>query len=142
MDPFTAFSLAGTIVQFVDFGGKIVITALKIYRSPSDTTQDGLDAKKVADSMSTLKSKIESGLSRSSTTTDKHLLDLGGQCFDIANDIIEVFRSPNMSQIPSARRAIKQALRLAWKKEDIETLKERLASFREQLEFHILVDLR
>lgn len=142
MDPFTAISLAGNIVQFVDFGGKIVITALKIYRSSSGTTEDGLDAEKVADSMSTLKSKIESGLSRSLTTTDKQLLDLGGQCVEIADAIVKVFRSPDMSQTPSARRAIKQALRLAWKKEDIEKLKERLASFKEQLESHILVDLR
>jgi hypothetical protein len=34
MDPLTVISLVGNIVQFVDFGGKLLSNAIELYRSP------------------------------------------------------------------------------------------------------------
>ncbi|KAI8623606.1 hypothetical protein F5Y19DRAFT_492432 [Xylariaceae sp. FL1651] len=39
MDPFTALSLAGTIVQFIDFGIKLTVNGSEIYHSVSGQTQ-------------------------------------------------------------------------------------------------------
>lgn len=35
MDPLTALSLAGTIVQFVDFGSKLLVECHQLYKSKS-----------------------------------------------------------------------------------------------------------
>lgn len=93
LDPITAVALAGNIVQFVDLSSKIVLTALKIYKSPSGTTDDGLDATLVADRIFTLKSKIESNLARPLTREDEQLLALGKHCVDTADEIVTLFRS-------------------------------------------------
>jgi hypothetical protein len=37
MDPLSALSLAGNIVQFVDFGLKLLSGAVELYKSPSGT---------------------------------------------------------------------------------------------------------
>lgn len=43
LDPFTALSLAGNIVQFVDFSSKLVNEASEIYRSGSTKANDELE---------------------------------------------------------------------------------------------------
>jgi hypothetical protein len=143
LDPCTAIALAGNIVQFVDLSSKIVLTALKIYKSPSGTTEDGFDANLVADNIFTLKSKIESNLAQPLTSEDEQLLALGKRCVDTADEIVTLFRSKLVHlKSPGFLIATKEALRLAWKKEDIEKLQSKLASFRQELALHILVDLR
>lgn len=143
LDPVTAIGLAGNIVQFVDFSGKIVLTALKIYRSPAGTTQDGFDAKLVADNIASLKNRIEFDLVRPLTASEDQILELGKQCVETAEELAALFRTRFGRQIkPGILIATKEALRLGWKKEEIENMKKRLASFREQLTLHILVDLR
>jgi hypothetical protein len=143
LDPVTAIGLAGNIVQSVDFSGKIVLTTLKIYRSPSGRTQDGFDAKLVADNIASLKNRIESDLLRPLTTSRDQILELGKQCVEVADELAALFCTRFGRHIkPGILIATKEALRLVWKKEEIENMKRRLASFLEQLTLHILVDLR
>jgi hypothetical protein len=40
LDPFTAFGLAGNIVQFVDYRSKLICSTHKIYKSSTGSSKD------------------------------------------------------------------------------------------------------
>lgn len=47
MDPLTATSLAGTIIQFIDLGAKIASSTHQIYKSAQGATVSNPDLKKI-----------------------------------------------------------------------------------------------
>lgn len=129
-------------MQFIDLSSKIVLTALKIYKSPSGTTQDGFDVKAEADRISTLKCRIESDLSRPFTSQDAQLSALEKQCVETADEVVTLFRSTIIrNRSMGFMIATKEALRLFWR-DDIEKLLGKLALFRQRPALHVLVDLQ
>jgi hypothetical protein len=64
LDPFTALSLAGNILQFVDLGRSVLVKTLEIYRSGSTEASRQLEI--VTKDLTALTSEIDKGASQCS----------------------------------------------------------------------------
>jgi hypothetical protein len=60
LDPFTALNIAAAVVQFVDFGSKILSDSYAIYKSSS--TSEHEDIKSITTDLATLTDRIRHGL--------------------------------------------------------------------------------
>ncbi|RSL68620.1 hypothetical protein CEP54_002727 [Fusarium duplospermum] len=59
MDPVTAFSLAGTILQFLDFGTRFAFVAHRLYRSGADAAVEYSDVTDMNNSLSVILPKLQ-----------------------------------------------------------------------------------
>jgi hypothetical protein len=58
MDPLTALSTAGTIIQFVDFGIKVLVTGNSLYHSTTGAIPENVELEWVTRDLMSLTSKL------------------------------------------------------------------------------------
>ena len=68
LDPFTALSLAGNIIQFVDLGRSVLVKSLEIYRSGSTEASRQLEI--VTKDLTALTSEIDKEASQCSISDE------------------------------------------------------------------------
>jgi hypothetical protein len=147
MDPLTALSVAGCIVQFVDFAWKVVSKGNKIYRSNDGSTAENSDLEVVTTDLILLQAKIKRTAparddADESTTQDTGLEKLVTASKELAETLL---RRLNMAKAQGRYRrwkSLRQALKSVCTKDEIDTMAKRLGAFREELQTHILVSLR
>jgi hypothetical protein len=88
MDPVAAFSLAGTILQFVDSGTKFVTLAWRLYRSESDDANDHGDLLKITENLDAILPKLKS--TESDGDTEKSVSQLALDCGKTAARLLAI----------------------------------------------------
>lgn len=141
VDPLTAIGLAGNIVQFIDFGTKIVSKAHDIHTSATGATRDVSDLNHVTEELRRTSQVLRNGLA-SVGGDDSNLEILCRACIETAQKLIVVLRELTANESPSKWKSVRQALKSVWKKEEIESMRQSLAGYRAQLTLHVVVDLR
>ena len=154
LDPLTALSLASAIVQFVDFGIKLVSEGVELYEKGSLTDHDELEL--ATEDLTKLSGNIiittrrgqghaVAATSRLSKEEDA-LLKLASSCEDIGRQLLhllEGLKVPKSNHTLENRLAsLRQAIRSARKKDQIYGLEKRLSRMQSQLSIHILTLLR
>jgi len=147
MDPLSAFSLAGTIVQFVDFGTKVVSQTRQLYKNGQLSVH--AQAKSATEDLLDFSAKLQQYHHWDShdvrpTEDDKALAALCRSCDEIAKTLLEQLIK---LQVPGDGRkqpwkTVGQALRSIWAHEQLADLEERLASYRRAMDSRILGSLR
>ncbi len=148
MDPFSALSLAGNVIQFVDFGLRLLSEAHEIYQSPSGTTTGIIEIESIYQDLSNLSSRLKvsavspskpSGISQE----EQALLDLAGSCQRLADDLLATVKDLRVDDGPNRKwRSFRQGLKTLWKNEMIDAVQKRLDNFRKQLSLQLLAILR
>ncbi|KAE9371246.1 hypothetical protein N431DRAFT_558808 [Stipitochalara longipes BDJ] len=142
LDPLTTISLAGNVVQFVDFSGKIISKTRELIKSSHGSTQDAYDAEIVVRDLSRLSEKLKDGVRAAGavarTDDDKALEDLCNGCIALSGRMIQRLEKLKVREGTGKRRAFLYALKGVWSQKDLEAEEARLATYRSQLEFHIL----
>lgn len=140
MDPVVAFSLAGTILQFLDSGTKFVKLARRLYKHGSDDANDHVHLLKITEDLDavllTLKSTENDG------DREKSISQLALDCGKTATRLLAILQKVRTSGNISKRDALKAAFRLIYKEDEIKSLHDILSSFRDQLNLHLLLSLR
>jgi hypothetical protein len=120
LDPLSAASLAAAILQFVDFGSKIIVSGYETYRSTQGATEENVDLEyltqklyKFQDQLSTSSSKL--------VHSDQELQKLAQKCSYIAGDLLVLLDSLKVKEKGLVRtwEALRQSCRLVWKKDEI-----------------------
>jgi hypothetical protein len=154
MDPLTALSVAGTIVQFVDFANKILKTSGQFYRSATGASTANEELELVTKDLSNLITKLRRPLGSTAPATDgdeKSLESLCDACSAVASELagrlggLKIQQQSNQSENqrqPNPWESFGAAVKSAWAKKEIEALKKRLAGFRDALEMHVIINLR
>lgn len=62
LEPFTALSLAASIVALVDFGGKLVYTSYKIHQSTQGTTEGNIRLGQVTNDLLLVSQRLDDSL--------------------------------------------------------------------------------
>jgi hypothetical protein len=148
MDPVTAFSLAGTILQFIDSGSKFIGLAWRLYRTgdgSGDLPELTMLTKHLGQVLDTLgpsssSPSVNQGQNNSPSAGDG-IFQLAGECKEVGNQLLTLLRDLRVSH-PRKRDALKVAFQMIWKKDDIRSLQSRLDGFRAQFNLHLLVTLR
>lgn len=156
MDPISALSVAAATVQFVDFSCKtvgIVISALSseaVTQSPEASLNDLKgNAERLKLSNTKLKQSLDQNkLRRPPTETELQVAAVADECIQISQSVLDFIRKikidPENNPSPASARlkAIRIAFRAAWKKEHLNSLKQRLDGATKQLMLVLFMDLR
>jgi hypothetical protein len=146
MDPVTAFSLAGTVLQFIDSASRFVGLAWRLYRSGQDSAADVAELDVITKNLSNVLDGIPSSCSQQAPEGSGYqkdgLLKLAGDCKKVASQLIDVLQSVKLSKNPRKRDAVKTAFKLIWKEDEIKALHSRLDVFRSQFNLHLLISIR
>ena len=139
MEILAAIGLAGNIVQFVDFSGKLVTKTAEIYRSGTGALVENIDIETATNDLVLLSTKLHDS---ANSTGDTALGELCLSCDTVAKELLSALDKVKVKGKKQKWKSFRKALRSVWSKEDIAALEQRLARFRDELNFRVGVNLR
>jgi hypothetical protein len=150
MDPLSALSLAGNIIQFVDFGVKLLSGAVRLYRSPTGTLPINDEIELITTDLKALIIKLRgsSYFTILPDQDDEHQrLSFSKTCDGAIQVAEEVFERLNKVKAHSRKHrkvlsSIQQAVKSCWEAEEIKNLLKRLKEYKEVIETRVLFSLK
>jgi len=147
LDPLTALSVAGTIVQFVDYGTKVLSRSQQLYHSTKGAGPLDEELDLITTHLTKLTAKLTRPLSTPSTENElpgeEHALrELCDACNTVAQEMVARLEGLKVDGKHRMFKSVWQALKSTWSEKEANALIKRLSMFRESLELHILVELR
>jgi hypothetical protein len=137
MDPLTAFELAGTIAQFLDFGSKILSTSVQLYQSRSGTLTADEELLLVTKDLDDVISKLQH---------DKALGDNIAKLCDDARDLAMQLKGRlekwTVGDKLRGWNSVQVAVQREWTRSEQQNLKNRLSILQKALETRVLVSMR
>jgi hypothetical protein len=143
MDPLSALSVAGTIIQFVDFGMKMLSSSVQLYTSTQGLLNVNEELKLVTGDLQAVLVKLRANACpensippapspQSQAEIDEHRDSYLEICNNASLIAGELLRKLSDSKVKDGKHRSLQTLRTiiktAWSKEEILALKERLSS--------------
>ncbi len=145
MDPLTALSLAGTIVQFVQFAAQIVQATV----NGASPVQEELETRTLAlrDLIAKLRRRRASGNASTSLlspadTPDKTLQSLCDGCAAIADELLARLERLKVEGNHKTWKSFQKAIESQWSQKELESLSRRLNEYRTALDTHVLINLK
>ncbi|KAI9686895.1 MAG: hypothetical protein M1822_002648 [Bathelium mastoideum] len=145
VDPLSALGLAGNIIQFIDFGSKLISQSVEQYRSAVGTSTQYLDLEALTQSLQS----VAKGLGDSTAGPDKGevktkdelaLRQLARSCQSVAADLINILDglkiNPKAHGLNRRAQSLRQAFRSVGAEEQIKDLEHKLESYRSQLNLY------
>lgn len=151
MDPLTALSLAGTIIQVIDFGTKVLHGSRSLYNSASGALDVNAELELITRDLTVLSKKLWRPLSAANATNSDpngheydSLRELCDGCKSVADELLVALEDLKMdgSQNNKAWKSLRYAIKSIFSQKEIDSLNDRLAAFRRALDTHILADLK
>lgn len=148
MDPLTIFGAVASAVQFVEFAGKLVYGTGVIYKSAKSGEETHSDIETITKSLHQLSQELAKSLASHKarngqlSESKKAMQQLCQSCQGTATELIKVLEELHGPDKPNYWSSFRKALAAVWKESDIEELRKRLDSFRQQISLHILVSVR
>ncbi|KAF2111531.1 hypothetical protein BDV96DRAFT_526639 [Lophiotrema nucula] len=140
VDPFSALSIAASVVQFIDFASRLLSKSNQIRKHGSAIDVEYLSTK--TQDLILLSGGLRSDPGDASGFQDEALNAIAKSCADIADLLIRSLSklSKNKSKI-STWTSIRLALKSIWNEDQIEALSKQLDGYRQQLALRLLVIL-
>ena len=146
LDPLTAVSLAGTIVQFVDFSSKVVSKTRELSKSASGATEEAYNVELVTRDLLRLSQDLRDGLrtsaGQSDDKDDQALEALCDGCMFLSEKLLARFEKLKTRQGSGKLHVLQQAIKTVWSRRELDQLVEQLDDYRRQLNLHIFVSFR
>ncbi len=140
MEPIVAFSLAGSILQFVDSGTRFAALACRLYQHGSDDTDDHVHLLKITEDLNAVLPKLKA--TKTEGDGEKSLPQLAADCGKTTVRLLAILQRVKATKDARKRDALKAAFKLVYRKDEIKSLQDQLSSFRNQLNLHLLLSLR
>jgi seryl-tRNA synthetase len=144
MDPLSALGLAANIVQFVDFGSKLLSGAYELRNSPNGQLEEHAELETITKSLLTTSDNFKASVSKRGaaclSSNEKGLQTLCEECKNLAEQLLSALSKLKGNK--TKLKSIEQSLKIIWGRERIEVMQKRLDGFRQQLIVTILVALR
>lgn len=141
MDLLTILSLAGNIIQFVDFGTRILCTTRELYKSTRGTLAAHEEIALVTTDLSRLVEKLK----HCSISSDDDSAGFSKICDEAASLATEIITKLGGLKIDSGKTraldSIRKAIKDLWSKDELNALVERLGNLRKALDTRVLVGL-
>ncbi|KAH7418606.1 hypothetical protein BKA64DRAFT_635725 [Cadophora sp. MPI-SDFR-AT-0126] len=154
MDPLSALSVAGTIIQFVDFGTRVLSSGMELYRSTKGSLNVSEELELVTGDLQAVLMKLRANagpvasippVPQSSAEIDEHrdsFLEICNNATSIAGELLHKL---NGLKVKDGKHCVWQTLRAAvktaWSKDEISELKERLSNLTSSLTPRLLLEM-
>jgi hypothetical protein len=156
MDPLSALSVAATIIQFVDFGTKMLSDGIELYKSAQGSLKASEELKLVTGDLQAVLVKLRANagpensiLSAPSPQSQAEIDEHRDSFLEICNNATliarEILRKLNDLKVKDGKyrvlQTLKTVIRTAWSKDEISALRERLSSLSESLTPRLLLEI-
>lgn len=148
MDPISAVSLAGGILQFIDFAQKLFRKTVSLHRG--NTNDERTDLALVTQNLSSLLLQLDARNQTAQASSHGNFIENGLSAVDSQCSVVgqELAAALHRLDVTSTQRGIRrlalsfyQALKITWSKEHIERLRQRLGALRDHAQFALIVAL-
>jgi hypothetical protein len=139
MDPMTALSLAGNVVQFIEFGTRLLSTTKELYRSSTGSLTVHDEIELVTTDLSILVAKLK----QNRTDEPDDFQKICDEAASVATEILtklgtmKVKKEGKYRELKSFRAAVKQV----WSHRELEKLEARLGRIQEAIKTRVLFSL-
>ncbi|KAG4436838.1 hypothetical protein IFR05_007687 [Cadophora sp. M221] len=140
MDPITALALTGNILQFIDFGLKATSKARDIYLSADGVTAENADLEALIVDIAAVTTKLAA--SSANTSGNDSLDEICRRCTASAKDLIAALQKLKMDGQKGKWKSARKGLKAVWGKKKVDELQGRLEGWRDEIQFHVVVQLR
>jgi hypothetical protein len=152
LDPLTALSLASSVVQFVDFGAKLISDGVELYEKGALSNHDELKqasrdliyltGELMSPSQAT-RSGFQSGPKDERLPKEElGLQQLASSCRELGSELISILEGLEAQESQNGLESFRKAIRSSWKKGKIKDVETRLKRLQDQLGTHLLFLLR
>lgn len=137
IDPFTCLSLAGNVVQFIEFTWKLLSDSQAIYHSATGSSDEHIVLEAIVIDLHPL----VANLTISSTASDQ-LKDIATTCQHISNKLLQALDGLKTKGQNSRWKSFVHALKNVWERGQITDLVNDLEKTQKQLNTHMLFMMR
>lgn len=151
MDPLTAFSLAASILQLIDVGVKVVSGSVEIFNSATGTSSLNDEAGLLAGDITVICDQLRNSLRPDGSYNvlnkyETHLEGLRLRSQVLAQELLDKLAKLQVDGEKGMLKRVKSvgmALKIVLKdKSKIDELQKRLDAIRDELETHVVIDMR
>ncbi|PMD37906.1 hypothetical protein L207DRAFT_635353 [Hyaloscypha variabilis F] len=152
MDPLSALTVAAAVVQFVDYGTKIVSKGRELYKSVDGALSENIEFKTASGRLQRLSSTLQESLyqgqqgmhQRPLNECDQALDSICNSCIEFSKDLVTRLEKLKVPGDSKHRKwgSLKQSIKSVWSEEKIEETATKLAKFRSELDTHVILSLR
>ena len=154
MDPLSALSLAGNIIQFVDFGARLFAEGQELYKSEAGKLKADEELELVINDLSALVRKIQKAVPHNAPDVSQADLDEDKQelttfeniCHEtvkVAEEILKKLDKPKTVGTKGKRKlyVFRQIILRTWTKDEVDGLLKRLSTLKTALETRIMFSI-
>ncbi|KAE9364418.1 hypothetical protein N431DRAFT_421379 [Stipitochalara longipes BDJ] len=151
MDALTALSLAGNIIQFVDFGTKLLSRAGELYKSSQGSLRVNDEIELVTADLKSLITKIQVSLLKKDESEDLGDQDQAqsgsfrkvcDEAVKVADELVGRLKKLKINGKHRRLTSLQQAVKTLWNEKEVASLMRRLLTLKETLESHVLLSIR
>jgi hypothetical protein len=146
MEPFSALAIVTGVVQFIDFSAKLIAGTYTIYRSKSRESTPDSHVMVVTTMLQTMNEELRRDFVQQakgqSSQTELDIAKLCADCSAIAEELIAVLHKLPKPGKHDVWTSFLLTFRSIWSQDKINSLKQKLDEFRQQITMHLLVLLR
>jgi hypothetical protein len=134
MDPLSALSVAAAVVQFVDFGARLLSNTAENYHSSSVEIRSREDVEEISRDLATLNEEVQSKSHLAVGSSEKIFVRLCQRCADVAKELAECVEVvSSQSRSGRAFQSFFLALREGRSVDKIKSLRIRLEQIQQQM---------
>ncbi|KAM0794758.1 hypothetical protein BDR22DRAFT_676431 [Usnea florida] len=128
LESLAALSLAGNVVQFIDFGCRLLSKSRELYRSSDGALAENVEIENIASSLTALSKGLTPGSSQtqSESIDYENLRSLAEDCKSIATELLQALRKLKVKDPQTKLQCFRTALKRIWRSEKIENISKRL----------------
>ena len=149
MDPLSALSVAGNIIQFIDFGCRLLSKARELYKSPVGSLAVHDEIILVTTDLKELVKKLRQSFHSNLANEEgedhwKPLRNICEEASSVAEELLKRLGTLRLNFDGSHRGwdSVQLAVRSLWSEKEVVGLSKRLATLKEALETRVLLSIR
>jgi hypothetical protein len=151
MEAMAALGAAGNVIQFLDFGQKLISTSAQIYAAGSGVSVANKESetllKDFIDSIDTvfenlLEYNTRMGEKLPHAAVQNGLQDIIDDCKNLAAELLVRFEKLKLERKPGRWKSTARAVKCMWQSSELVELQTRLSRYQSQFEWRILLSLR
>ena len=148
MDPLTALSVAACVVQFVDYGTKLLSKGRELYKSADGALSENIELEEASSRLNLLSSDLQKSLRGGGqgpvNERDRALEAICNGCIEVSEDLTARLKKLMLPSDQKHRvwKSFTLTLKTVWSKENIEETAVKLAKLRSELDTHVILSIR
>src|SRR4051794_21746182 len=143
MDPLSILGIAAAVVQFVDFGSRLLTRTWDIYQKRESASTEREELAQIADDLSTFSKAVRQRLGQS-IPSESRFLDICRECDEITTEfrgVLEQIGQRRSKVVPLGRKITRFALAAKWSDARITAMKQRLETLNQRMMAAVLFSL-